>query len=101
MVLQCDMSQTGLGVALIQGGQPIAYAYRALSTAETRYAQIEKELLAIVSSCDNFEVYVYGINTVHVEMDHKPLEMIMLKSLNLAPKWLQRMLLQLKSITYK
>ena len=28
--------------------------------------------------------------------DHKPVQMIMLKSLNLKPKWLQRMLLQLQ-----
>ena len=94
--LQCDASQSGLGVALMQGGQPVAYASRALSPAETRYAQIEKELLAIVFGCDHFEAYVYGRDIVHVETDHKPLEMIMLKSLNSAPKRLQRMLLHLQ-----
>ena len=47
LVLQCDASQKGLGVALTQDGHPLAYASRALTDTETRYAQIEKELLAI------------------------------------------------------
>ena len=48
VTLQCDNSQTGLGAALVHNGQPVAYTSRALTDAETRYAQIEKELLAIV-----------------------------------------------------
>ena len=59
VTLQCDASQTGLGAALMQNGQPVAYASRALTSAETQYAQIEKELLAIVFACDHFEVYIY------------------------------------------
>ena len=96
VTLQCDASQTGLGAALMQNGQPVAYASRALADAETRYAQIEKELLAIVFACDRFHAYIYGRNMVNVESDHQPLEMIMRKSLNDAPKRLQRMLLQLQ-----
>ena len=52
VTLQCDASQSGLGAALLQNGQPVAYASRALSDVETRYAQIEKELLAIVFACE-------------------------------------------------
>ena len=101
VTLQCDASQSGLGVALLQKGQPVAYASRALTPAETRYAQIEKELLAIVYGCDHFEPYVYGREVVHVESDHKPLEMIALKPLDSAPKRLQRMLLQLQKYNLK
>ena len=79
----------------MQNGQPVAYASRALTPSETRYAQIEKELLAIVFSCDRFEAYVYGRELVNIESDHKPLEPIFLKSLDSAPKRLQRMLLRL------
>ena len=66
---------------------------------ETRYAQIEKELLAIVLACDRFEAYIYGRDHVTIESDHKPLEMIVLKPLSNAPKRLQRMLLQLQKYT--
>ena len=94
--LQCDMSQTELGAAFMQNGQPVAYASRALADAETRYAQIEKDLLAIVFACDRFHVYIYERKMVNVESDHQLLEMIKRKSLYDAPKRLQRMLLQLQ-----
>ena len=55
VTLQCDASQHGLGAALLQNDQPVAYASRALTQPETRSAQIEKELLAIVYACDHFE----------------------------------------------
>ena len=57
VTIQCDASQAGLGAALMQGGQPVAYASGALTDAETRYAQIEKELLAIVFACNKFDAY--------------------------------------------
>ena len=70
-----------------------------------RYAQIEKELLAIVFACERFDAYIYGRQTVRVETDHQPLELIVKKSLNIAPTQLQRMLLRLQryclDVTYK
>ena len=53
VTIQCDASETGLGAVLMQNDQPICYASRALTDTETRYAQIENELLAIVWSCHN------------------------------------------------
>ena len=50
LTLQVDASSTGLGAALIQEDRPIAYASKALTSTQERYAQIEKELLAIGSS---------------------------------------------------
>jgi len=72
--IQCDASQSGLGAALMQNGQPVAYASRAMMEAETQYAQIEKELLAIVFACDRFDIYIYGRDRVKVESDHQPLK---------------------------
>ena len=43
-----DSSQIGLGAALMQNGHPIAYASRALTETQSRYGQIEKEMLTIV-----------------------------------------------------
>ena len=96
VTLQCDASQSGLGAAMMQNGQPVAYASRALSEVETRYAQIEKELLAVVFACDHFDAYIYGRSRINIETDHKPLESIVLKPLHNAPQRLQRMLLKLQ-----
>ena len=84
-VLQCDASSTGLGAALLQDGQPVAFASRALSQSERNYAQIEKELLAIVFGFTGFRQYVYG-RKVTVDSDHKPLQSLYCKPLNLVPK---------------
>ena len=94
-VLQCDASMSGLRACLMQDEHPVAYASRALTPTETNYAQIEKELLAIVFGVERFEGYVYS-GKMFIDTDHKPLEYIMKKSLLRAPKRLQRMLLRLQ-----
>ena len=94
-----DVSQTGLGALLLQDNKPVAYASRALTDPETRYAQIENELLAVVFTSTQFHQYVYG-EEVKVEPDHKPLESIIKKPLSAAPPRLQRMLLQLQRYTF-
>ena len=97
VTLQCDASQYGLGASLIQNGQPVAFASRSLSSAEKNYAQIEKELLAIVFGALRYDQLIYGLPVVYVETDHKPLESILRKSINEAPnKRLQRMILRLQ-----
>ena len=100
VVLQCDASQHGLGACLMQNGQPVAYASRSLTSAESNYAQIEKELLAILFGVEKFESYVYG-KRFKVETDHKPLESILSKSLLSAPKRLQRMMLRLQNFDFE
>ena len=101
VTLQCDASQSGLGACTMQNGQPVAYASRALTATETRYAQIEKEMLAIVFACVHFHAYIYGRPTVNVETDHKLYEIITLKPLHMAPQRLQRMLLKLQDYNLK
>ena len=96
VTIQCDASQRGLGVVLLQGGQPVAYASRTLTDKEVNYAQIEKELLVIVFACEKFDAYIYGCDCVRVQTDHKPLKSIFRKELCTAPERLQRMLLRLQ-----
>ena len=45
--LETDASEYGLGSAHFQEGKPVAYASRTLTETEKRYAQIEKEMLAV------------------------------------------------------
>jgi hypothetical protein len=66
VTIQCDASSQGLGCCLLSEGHPVAYASRALSEAETRYAQIEKELLSILYACEKLSQFVYGRHTLEV-----------------------------------
>ena len=104
LTIQCDASEKGMGAALMQSGQPIAFASRALTETETRYAQIEKEMLAVVFALQKFDQYAYG-RSVTVQSDHKPLSAIIKKPLRSAPKRLQGMLLKIQrydvDIVYK
>ncbi|RXN11580.1 Retrovirus-related Pol poly from transposon [Labeo rohita] len=93
--LQVDASKYGLGAVLLQDGKPLSYASRSLTECEVSYAQIEKELYAVLFGCKRFHQYVYGREVI-VESDHKPLESVIKKPLAAAPPRLQRMILQLQ-----
>ncbi|XP_060084332.1 uncharacterized protein K02A2.6-like [Ylistrum balloti] len=95
LTLTVDASSKGLGAAILQEGHPIAYASRAMTSAQQNYAQIEKETLAIAFGCSKFHQYIYG-RRVHVESDDKPLQSIFRKPLMMAPPRLQRLLLTLQ-----
>ena len=95
LVIQCDASQYGLGFVLMQNDKPIKYGSRALTSSERNYAQIEKELLAVMFSVEKCRQFTYGRKVI-IHTDHKPLEVIHDKPLITAPKRLQRMLLRLQ-----
>lgn len=50
--------------------QPIAYASVSLTESQRNYAQIEKELFAILFGCTKFHQYIYGSEGTF-ETDHK------------------------------
>ena len=52
--------------------RPVAYASRTLSPAEKKYAQIEREGLALVFAVTHFHKYLYG-RRFEIQTDHKPL----------------------------
>lgn len=81
IVIQTDASSKGLGTCLPQLGKPVCFASRSLTDSEKQYAQIEKELLAIVFAAQKFKYYIYG-RKVLVWSDHKPLISIMRKKLS-------------------
>ncbi len=90
VTVRCDASKNGLSAVLIQEDRPIPY---------TRYAQIEKELLSVLFALERFNSYTYGAKVL-VENDHKPLEIILKRSLHDAPPRLQRMLLRLQKYDF-
>ena len=97
--VQVDASGLGLGATLLQNGKPIAFASKTLSPAEKRYANIEREMLAVVFGRERFHNYVYGTRFT-IQSDHKPLEMISRKNLYAAPTRLQRMLLRVQQYDF-
>jgi len=91
--ISVDSSSKGMGAVLLQDEHPVAYASKALTSSQQNYAQIEKEMLAIVFGCTRFHEYIFGLTNVDVETDHKPLEMILKKPLYQAPTRLQKMIM--------
>ena len=71
-VIQVDASSRGLGEALIKKCTLIVFASKSQTQTEQHYANIERELLAVVFSCEQFCTYVYRC-ALEVESDHKPL----------------------------
>ena len=90
--IQCDASMNGIGSVLMQDGRPISFASKALTPTESRYAVIEKEMLAVLFSLKKFHQYTFG-NRTTVFSDHKPLQSILKKPLDQAPRRLQGMIL--------
>lgn len=103
LTVHCDASDKSIGAALLQNDQPLEFSSRSLKDAETRYAPIEKELLAVVWAVERYHQYTYGRHTT-VLSDHKPLERIMLKPLRDVPKRLQNLRMRLQqydvTVTY-
>ena len=63
-MLSADSSSYGLGAAILQKvygeWKPVTYTSHALTSAEKRYAQLQKEALAIAWACDKFNYYLTG-----------------------------------------
>ncbi|UYV75562.1 K02A2.6-like, partial [Cordylochernes scorpioides] len=95
MEISTDASSNRLGAVLQQQGVPITYSSTALSAAQNKYSQIEKELLAVYFGCKRNHLYLYG-RKFTAFTDHKPLLTIMKKPMvDLSPR-LQRLVLQLQ-----
>ncbi|UYV68520.1 K02A2.6-like [Cordylochernes scorpioides] len=81
--------------------QVIAYASRMLSETEKRYAQIEKEALAITWACEKFKQYIQGL-VITLETDHKPLVPIFTsKNIDDLTPRIQRLRLRIMRYSYK
>ncbi|XP_065177704.1 uncharacterized protein K02A2.6-like [Sycon ciliatum] len=103
--ISCDASPCGLGAILWQqnsSGQwlPVTCASRTLTEVETRYSQMEREMLGVVFALQRFRQYVLGRH-VEVHTDHQPPISIVQKPFDDVPPRLQRWLVSLMPYTYK
>ena len=69
--LEVDASIKGLGAAFVQNNKPVAFASKALTSAQVNYSNIERECLAVVYGIQRFHHYLYG-RPFTVISDHKP-----------------------------
>ena len=101
-----DASKQGLGAALLQKNpansffQPVPFASRSLSNAETRYSQTEREALAVVFSCEKCKNYEYGLRFTIVT-NHKPLLKLYSPSCSEPPTRIHRWSLRLQEFDFK
>lgn len=98
--ISVDASNSGVGAVLLQNDMPVAYASKAFTSSQMSWAQIEKELYAIVFGCERFRQYVIG-QTFIIESDHKPLVPILKKLISEIPIRLQKMQMRLQAFDFK
>ena len=70
--IETDASDLQLGSVILQDNQPVAFYSRKLTTAQQRYPTIDKEMLSIVKTFQEFRSILWGAE-VHVYTDHKNL----------------------------
>ena len=91
-----DPSDVGVGGAILQNGQRVAFYSNTLTETEQRYAMIEKECLPICLAFEKWDSLLYGKSDITVQTDHQQLESIFKKPLNKAPGRLQAMRIRLQ-----
>ena len=98
--LETDTSQSGLGAVLLQQGRPISFMSRALTKLQSRYSNIECEVLGIVTGIEHFQQYLFG-RAFTLFTDHKLIENLVLKPLVDTSPRIKCLMLQLNSISHE
>jgi transposase InsO family protein len=105
-LVSADSSSYGIGAVLLQQQsdgtwRPVTFVSRALNDVEKRYAQVEKECLALTYSAERLSDYLIGTKFV-LQTDHKPLVSLLSpqRALDDIPPRIQRMRIRLMRFNY-
>ena len=104
--IAADASSFGLGAVVLQeeapgDWKPVSYISRSMTSTECKYAQIEKEALAVTWTCERSSNYVLG-KSITIETDHKPLVPLLMKhTIDKLPPRLQRYKMRLMRFNIK
>lgn len=103
--VSADASSYGMGGVLLQkegeDWKPVFYASRSLTNTEQRYAQVEKEALAVTWCCEKFADFLVGLPSFTIETDHKPLlALLKTKHLDELTPRIQRFRMRLMRFSY-
>ena len=85
-------------MCLLQEGKLVHFASKALTETQKGYVAIELESLTVVWAMEKFHHFLYD-NHFILEMDQKPLEVILSKSLNQEPHSYDKFLSELTHTT--
>ena len=80
--IMCDANDFAMGAVLGQkaekGFKTIYYARKTFNEAQENYSTTEKEMLAIVFSCEKFKPYILGSHVI-IHTDHAAIKYLMAK----------------------
>ena len=99
VTLEVHASQKGLGAALLHNEKAVAFGSKTLTDCQSRYSNIEREMLALVLSIQRYHTHLHARLFVIIT-DHQPLVNITAKPIHSAPPRLQRMLMQIQGYNF-
>ena len=114
LCIEVDTSKKSIGAVMLQGDsivpnmaksdeiltnlRPISYPSKTLSSTESNYSNIDRELLGLLFALTHFKHFTYG-RLIRIITNHKPLVSLFRKSLVDSSPRLTRMLIQLLDYT--